>query len=1069
VVLASRTSKRCSLGVNVAGAAAFDYNVNQGSNEISDVDTIEYDQINTGETLTVNNIVKTAGATGADIATLLWDNEAGSTAGRVVANFRSSAVAGATTVNVQLDDVQASKANLATGVLDIGGGVETIVITSQGTSRNTLNTAIHGDGFAADIASASADGVNDNGALTKVVVKGAQALGLAPGVITNDDVGETNFGLTNHVINSDLGLNNAQASASNLASVQATVTEIDATAADGGVAMSFVSRQDGAAVNTTFKGGKAADFVVFQRGNVNGTGGEGADTFVFANGNLTNFDFGSADTLAGGTGSDTVILGMNGVGTVTANTTEFNNKAGIEVLDLRGATNTVTLADAFVAGVDVGTFTVRTDRIVQSAASEANPTPSNATNNAARENNSINTVVLTELADNRAITFIGGSGSDRLVVDNASANQFTSLDGGTNAAVNSQDSLTVVNTSVLDDRDVANIKNFEFVNLVENVVANSTFNLSLTEAFVLANSNGMVIGSTSNTYGVRIGAGDVVNLEISDLLNGAVLKSTLTARTINVQDLIAAGATVNFQQNGVTVSTNAAPAALAAFAVTGTAPAATTTDDVPGATASLQPVTATNTAAVITGNATALTGGTGNNDTLTVSDAGTVTVGSVTTAFENLVLANGTNTVTFAQAGFTNITGGTGNDSVNMANLALNASASLGQGVDTLQTSGVLTGGTLNGGDGADTMTLTAAANLAAATISGFETLNNGGFNVSLTAAQLNNFTTAVNGGGVVTTTTAGTALVSTASTSTVFALANGTNDFTFNAAVTHNITGGTGADTITLGSLNAADTVNGGTGVDTLNIANDAGAIIANQLSNIEVINFTVAQAGATTVTLTSNVTAATGEGSLTVNATGGASQIVVAYGGGSTVGATINGSAAADTITGGAQADTILGGAGNDQINMSAGADRITLGDGNDNVVLTTAANTFTAGVKVITDFVGGGATSNDVITLDLTNAGAINTLANVAGLAGGNAGDLNIVTTALTTAEITAVGGNAAANAVLVVFNSSTGRGEIWFDADWSDTVGRTQIATLDNVVALVGVTSFSAVDGVDFTVS
>ena len=98
---------------------------------------------------------------------------------------------------------------------------------------------------------------------------------------------------------------------------------------------------------------------------MNGTGGEGADTFVFANDNLTNFDFGSADTLAGGAGSDTVILGMNGVGSVTANTTEFNNKAGIEVLDLRGATNTVTLADAFVAGVDVGTLTVRTDRIVQ--------------------------------------------------------------------------------------------------------------------------------------------------------------------------------------------------------------------------------------------------------------------------------------------------------------------------------------------------------------------------------------------------------------------------------------------------------------------------------------------------------------------------------------------------------------------------------------------------------------------------------------------------------------------------------------------------------------------------------
>lgn len=46
------------LGTNIA-AATFDYNVNAGSNEITEVTTIVADQINTGEVLSVQNIVRT--------------------------------------------------------------------------------------------------------------------------------------------------------------------------------------------------------------------------------------------------------------------------------------------------------------------------------------------------------------------------------------------------------------------------------------------------------------------------------------------------------------------------------------------------------------------------------------------------------------------------------------------------------------------------------------------------------------------------------------------------------------------------------------------------------------------------------------------------------------------------------------------------------------------------------------------------------------------------------------------------------------------------------------------------
>jgi hypothetical protein len=48
-------------------------------------------------------------------------------------------------------------------------------------------------------------------------------------------------------------------------------------------------------------------------------------------------------------------------------------------------------------------------------------------------------------------------------------------------------------------------------------------------------------------------------------------------------------------------------------------------------------------------------------------------------------------------------------------------------------------------------------------------------------------------------------------------------------------------------------------------------------------------------------------------------------------------------------------------------------------------------------------------------------------------------------------------------VVIFNSETGRGEIWFDTDWS-TAGaeRVKVATLDNIINLAGVDALTAAD-------
>jgi len=555
------------LGTNI-GAVAFDFNVNEGFNEISDVQTIEYDQINAGERVTVNNIVKTAGAAGDQIATLLWDNEAGSVAGMIDANFRTSAVTGATNVNVVLDDVMAQAAG--TGVMNIGGGVETITITSQGNSGNTLNPSSNVDGLIADIVSGSNDGTNDNGALTKVVVKGAQAFGRAAGVAASG----ASYGLTNHTQNNDWGLDNNIASASNLSSVAGTVTEIDASETTGGVSMRFVGRVNNASVNTTFKGGSGNDYIEFEIGNVSATGGAGDDTFAFIN-PKANSTFGSTDSIDGGAGIDTIQIGLNGnAQTYNISATEFNNKGSIEVVDLRGQTNNVTLSQEFVSKADTK-LTVRTDKVVQTSAGTDNDLLNTPAANLLLEDRMVTVLDTTNLDQNTGLIYKGGSGSDRLILDNESFNQFVELDGGANlgqgavATNGDYDTLTVRDSAVLDRGDLANVKNFEGLVLVKNQAA-AQYTIELTEAFLLANTRTndlnaaygetdardqtFFIGTTNAANANTLSFGDVVNVDITDLLTaGGALKTSLAAnggRGLDLTSLVAAGVTVNYIVNG---------------------------------------------------------------------------------------------------------------------------------------------------------------------------------------------------------------------------------------------------------------------------------------------------------------------------------------------------------------------------------------------------------------------------------------------------------------------------------------------------------------------------------------
>jgi hypothetical protein len=64
---------------------------------------------------------------------------------------------------------------------------------------------------------------------------------------------------------------------------------------------------------------------------------------------------------------------------------------------------------------------------------------------------------------------------------------------------------------------------------------------------------------------------------------------------------------------------------------------------------------------------------------------------------------------------------------------------------------------------------------------------------------------------------------------------------------------------------------------------------------------------------------------------------------------------------------------------------------------------------------------------------------------------------------TIENTTINGNGSpTNDYVIVFNSTTNRGEIWFDTDWSTTANRVQVATLDNIHSLSDLNDISYSD-------
>lgn len=1055
------------IGSNIA-AATFDYNVNAGAYEITGTNKVIFDQITTGETLNVTNIVNTA--EGDVIPTLSWENEAGAGAGFANVTFRQAAISGSTT---NLDVVLS---NVAGGNLGIARGVETITINSAGSSTNTLNNDLvtNRDGGVAgvDLVSEAAGGnaISDDSTLTKVVVTGDQAFGSTAGVVAT--TGNANLGLTNRAAGADGGIvAETPNTASNLVSVAATVTEIDASDSTGGVAMRFTPRVNNADVNVTFTGGSGNDYIEFERGAVNATGGAGADTFAFitAQAGITNSGFGSTDSIVGGEGTDTIQIGLNGVGTYTLNTSEFSNKTGIDVLDIRGATNDVRVSSQFVSAADSGTkLTIRTDKMVQTTLeNSANPTGANAA-----ENNSTSVINLTDLTLDQGVKVLGGSGSERVVTNNASLNANTELDLGTNGGVAGRyDTVTVLDSAVIDSGDLANVKGVEALILAETVNGVSTYRIDLTETFLLNNTaatNDVTttidettfrIGSAASSTGTALVAGDIVTIDISGLLNSTrtALATSLNGRGI---DVALGAATVNYVVDGAAAT--AAQIALVTKADASRADAGVTS--AAGAVATPAVTVAVTAGGTFTGTAgtndnfnatlaalsptapaiTTITGTATDTETLTLTTAGTddldsggVAGSNVITNIDNVVLADGTNVITFLDTGgliqngigVTNITGGTGNDTVILDNLVV-----------AFDAAGVV--GTLDGGAGLNTIETTGGAaqalDLTNDTVTNFQILQFGlgGDTVTIGA---NSFPfTQVRG-----TAASADTLIFAANTN----LTTTTFDANFGAGGNGVINVNTGVTVTISGDTQLPAATTNFTGAGTLVTNGNLTLAAADTVSNV-----TFGQGGVTITTAGAAVQAFTGSAGADILETADATTLQtfnITQGGSDTIRADATGAAAAGsaglvTVTG------FQGGAlasGGDVISLSYTA--ATAG-----YVETTAATGFNitangdigGGVGAITNVVGLGAAAHQVTAGQLGNTAAVQTAI------------VNAALVAITT-EFYYVAVDDGASTGIYRFGFTDGNGDGIINVA-SEVVGLTE------VVRLTGVADVTTLDAVNF---
>jgi len=174
-----------------------------------------------------------------------------------------------------------------------------------------------------------------------------------------------------------------------------------------------------------------------------------------------------------------------------------------------------------------------------------------------------------------------------------------------------------------------------------------------------------------------------------------------------------------------------------------------------------------------------------------------------------------------------------------------------GSGDDKVSIGAITASATIAGGSGTDTLTLVNGANIASATLSGFETVNvQANSTASMASAQHNAFTTFTDNASQTVILASGSGAVTGNAAIETYNLGSSyTGTFTVGTAA-QNVAGSSGADTIDVGTLAYTGTITGeGTVNDTLSIGN-GGSIADATISGVE--NLTLATNGTASMTLT-------------------------------------------------------------------------------------------------------------------------------------------------------------------------------------------------------------------------
>lgn len=173
--------------------------------------------------------------------------------------------------------------------------------------------------------------------------------------------------------------------------------------------------------------------------------------------------------------------------------------------------------------------------------------------------------------------------------------------------------------------------------------------------------------------------------------------------------------------------------------------------------------------------------------------------------------------------------------------------------------------------------------------------------------------------------------------------------------------------------------------------------------------------------------------------------------------------GSNSDDAIQGGSAADIFYGMGGDDVLTGNGGADQFRFSDNNG----TDEIKDFTAGVdKIGLERVDFGNTTASSAGAALSTEDYVENLLAVANLSGADSNKVVELQNAATQNQITQteVG---ATNTYLLVFNQTSGKGELWFDNDWSTTTSRSMTAEFDNITELADLVGLTNTDFVEYT--